>query len=860
MPSFKIVGLCTLAAILFAGCGGGGGGSSGGGGGGGGETPQSYSIAGRIDGLATNSRVELQLNGGAPLSLAADGAFVFPTTVPRNGSYAVTIASQPVGQTCTVNGGSGAGITANVSSVQVVCSTLSYSVSGTVVGLPSTEIVRVQLNAQETLDTRAGSVFQFATPVAFNGSYSVQVVGQPAGYACSVVNGTGSGVTASVTNVQVQCSTLQYRLSGQVTGLRSGQQVTVLNNGGDPITITSNSTFTFPAPIAFNGAYAVTVGTQPVGQRCSVTGGAGAGVTGDVSTVVVGCSDLTYAVSGTVRGLRAGRQVTLYLNNSSALNVQADGTFRFSAEVVHGGSFQVTVGTQPLGQTCSISNASGAGVISAVDTVDVTCSDQSYSVSGTLSGLRTGQQVTLFLNGGSPLTLVADGSFRFTTQLVYGASYAVTVSTQPIGQTCSATVPGDGTVTGEITRVAVVCATTTYPLSGTVSGLRTGQQVTITNGGEALTLGSNGTFQFGSGVPYGGGYAVAVSTQPANQLCIISNATGSNVTGPVQDVQVTCAGSGIVMLTLSPYGGSGLTAAYQSDGKLLVLGGVNDRTRNTEVALMRFMPSGALDPSFGINGVASFNTAGRIAASNWPKSAMLLPDGSIMVMGYQSVSGVGAYGIFIAKLRSDGSLDESFGTSGVVTHYDQFKDYFPQTAVRLQDGRLLVAGRASCIARGDLNGNCVMLRRLLPDGSIDSSFADVGTTSRDDSLQGATGMALQADGRILLTGTRDAGNGDAMAVVRYNADGVKDTSFGVGGIATIEIGSAVGDRNYGQSVAVQADGKIVLSGSTYSLTQNWRKLPRQVDSPEVETSWLNTLGLNTAGGTLPRESCGRYSL
>lgn len=39
-----------------------------------------------------------------------------------------------------------------------------------------------------------------------------------------------------------------------------------------------------------------------------------------------------------------------------------------------------------------------------------------------------------------------------------------------------------------------------------------------------------------------------------------------------------------------------------------------------------------------------------------------------------------------------------------------------------------------------------------------------------------------------------------------------------------------------------------------------RKLPRQVDKSEVETSWLNTLGLNTAGGTLPSDSCGRNSL
>lgn len=53
--------------------------------------------------------------------------------------------------------------------------------------------------------------------------------------------------------------------------------------------------------------------------------------------------------------------------------------------------------------------------------------------------------------------------------------------------------------------------------------------------------------------------------------------------------------------------------------------------------------------------------------------------------------------------------------------------------------------------------------------------------------------------------------------------------------------------------------RFSLDGSLAGLHHK-RKLPCQVDSPEVETSWLNTLGLNTAGGTLPRESCGRYSL
>ena len=147
-----------------------------------------------------------------------------------------------------------------------------------------------------------------------------------------------------------------------------------------------------------------------------------------------------------------------------------------------------------------------------------------YSVGGTVSGLSG--SVVLQDNGGDNLTVSANGSFTFATNLASGAAYAVTVKTNPTGQTCTVT-NGTGTIaSANITNVTVTCTTnapSTYSVGGTVSGL-SGSVVLQDNGGDNLTVAANGSFSFATKLASGAAYAVTVQTQPAGQTCTVPTA------------------------------------------------------------------------------------------------------------------------------------------------------------------------------------------------------------------------------------------------------------------------------------------------------------------------------------------------
>jgi DNA-binding beta-propeller fold protein YncE len=176
----------------------------------------------------------------------------------------------------------------------------------------------------------------------------------------------------------------------------------------------------------------------------------------------------TYTVGGTVTGLNG----ILVLQNNGGNNrtVTANGLFTFSAALNNGAPYSVTVSSQPLGQTCTVTN--GSGIISSADVSDVqvACTDNTYTVGGTVSGLNG--TLVLQNNGGDDHTIIADGSFTFGTALTNGTAYSVTVSTQPSGQTCTVT-NGSGTISAaNVTNVQVACvdsvapsATITFPPS-----------------------------------------------------------------------------------------------------------------------------------------------------------------------------------------------------------------------------------------------------------------------------------------------------------------------------------------------------------------------------------------------------------
>lgn len=247
-----------------------------------------------------------------------------------------------------------------------------YSIGGSVAGLNSGSVTL--MNGADAVTVSANGTFRFPAAVSANTAYSVSVSSQPQGQICAVSNGSGTAA-ADVMNVSVACSTSTYAVGGTLSGLVAGMQVTLNNNGADPLTLNANGTFTFPAHVAYAGSYLVTVGTQPTGQTCTVTQGSGSSVATDVSSVSVICSTDVYTIGGTLSGLAASAQVTLKNNGTDPLTLTSDGTFHFATPIPHGGAFSAAVGTYPGGQFCAVSNSFGTSVTGNVSNISVRCFD-----------------------------------------------------------------------------------------------------------------------------------------------------------------------------------------------------------------------------------------------------------------------------------------------------------------------------------------------------------------------------------------------------------------------------------------------------------------------------------------------------
>jgi 6-phosphogluconolactonase (cycloisomerase 2 family) len=299
----------------------------------------------------------------------------FPLSAPSAASVQLSPASGP-GLSLSVTLPNAATGASSTTSGSKIVSNVSYAVGGSVTGLSGGSL-GLQINGGNALTISANGPFTFPAPVA--NSYAVTVASQPAGQICSVGHGSGSGLNANVTSVAVTCSALTYTIGGSVMGLASGEQLTLADNAGDATVVGDNGAFTFPTPIAYHGSYAVTVALAPNGKTCSVTNGSGSGIASDVSNVAVICSPLAYTVGGTVSNLSGG-SLSLLDNSGDSLTMVSNGSFTFSVPVVQGATYNVTVGTQPTGQTCSISNGSGTVNAANITNVSVTCAAAAHVV------------------------------------------------------------------------------------------------------------------------------------------------------------------------------------------------------------------------------------------------------------------------------------------------------------------------------------------------------------------------------------------------------------------------------------------------------------------------------------------------
>lgn len=333
--------VCGVSALaMMAACGGGGGSSGGSSPPSFGSTPagpadQTFTISAAITGLTTSGLV-LQYNGGNSISIPTGATTAtIATGVSRGTEYAVTIQTQPAGQSCTISRGNGLVVNGDISTIAITCVTIvdpTYTVGGSITDLIGSGFtLRLNGDAGAPFNVTPGfdaRDFRFGAQLTGGTPYTVTIVTQPSNptQTCEI-SGAQGVIAGNVSNVTITCNRVPYTVGGRVDGLTATGLTLQLSYTGAPapetLNVAANSTdFVFVQPVAAYAEFEVGILTQPAGQACTILFARGPGF-GNVSDLYVRCRDnSTSPLVGTYTYLETlGR---------SYINFNADGTFTTS--------------------------------------------------------------------------------------------------------------------------------------------------------------------------------------------------------------------------------------------------------------------------------------------------------------------------------------------------------------------------------------------------------------------------------------------------------------------------------------------------------------------------------------------------
>jgi uncharacterized delta-60 repeat protein len=358
--------------------------------------------------------------------------------------------------------------------------------------------------------------------------------------------------------------------------------------------------------------------------------------------------------------------------------------------------------------------------------------------------------------------------------------------------------------TGKIIAVAMPFGTDVTSMVATFT--TTGASVKV---GSTVQISGTTANNFTSPVTYTVTAADA-TTQDYTVTVTVSPLSGS------LDTTFGTAGTGIVTTPI----GSGDDVAHalgiQSDGKIVVAGSsYNSNSSKNDFALARYNTDGSLDTGFGTVGIVTTSIGSINDAAN---ALGIQSDGKIVAAG-SSYNG-SKYDFALVRYNANGTLDTGFGTGGIVTtSIGSNNDYANALGIQ-SDGRIVVAGRSFNTSSNKYD---FALVRYNANGTLDTTFGTGGivTTSIGSGsiYDYAYALGIQpSDGRIVVAGYSYNGSKYNFALVRYNANGTLDTTFGTGGIVTTSIGSS---DDAAHALGIQSDGKIVVAGSSYGSKYNF---------------------------------------
>lgn len=292
----------------------------------------------------------------------------------------------------------------------------------------------------------------------------------------------------------------------------------------------------------------------------------------------------------------------------------------------------------------------------------------------------------------------------------------------------------------------------------------------------------------------------------------------------------------------------------QADGKFIVAGTIYQGGLNGDFGYVRYNTDGSLDTSFGTGGKKVTDLGGDESVN----SATLQPsDGKIVTVAL--VGAIGAHDIGVTRHNADGSIDNTFGTAGSTT-IDLGGDDWAIEVTVLANGKILIVGDTDATG-----GNDSFILRLNSNGSVDGAFGTAGHTYFDTlsagEIDGFTTIKVLSSGKILVggyTGALTAGATRDTILIRFNDDGSIDNTFGTSGISIFSVGIDIGRPS---DMAILADGKIILAGSYYTTNSEDPFLIRCDANGAIDTSFgTNGLYIITESGESTGDSVRSISL